>query len=559
MAKQKPNRQKPTNCVKQRGRTNDVRKQPKKDSSTCRVNFDNTREGKFIRDIDDKINRSEVSNDPNWYFNNSKLGESATQITMIHPTGLKEQIPLSLPATPQDYNAVPGVLAMLWDPIIAGRTSTVLKQAADSIYSYVVHGNSRNYNYNASDQMMLILGTGLTYSFLANAIRAYGVMMHWNGIDFYTPRALVAAMGFSYDNLKQNLHAMRFGINQMIAQINQLWIPNTLPIFERWFWMNMNIYRDGNTQKAQYYLYVPSSYFIYNQTPSTEGNTNLDQKVWMTSSYPNHTWSEWLQIMQSIIDSLVNSEDRGTILGDLLTAYGADKIYRLNPIDENYTTPVVYDEEVLMQIENASVFGGYAGTIVATANGNIASQGSTISATTMIQNAVGVGRYPILNFHKADVTPSDIMVATRMTLYDTQLIGKGGTAENPLYTVIPTLCGTEMITNAIFHYYTWPNAGGPPTLSDAQTYRNLKNQTAYGNYVLRDFWIHESFDWAPWVEINDPLTASQLAEVQVGDSVPYVHRWAIGDYDNYVFLDEIQLQNLHTAAIYSLFAVPVQL
>lgn len=529
--------------------------QPRKDSDDPRVNYDNARVGKFIKDVS-------KDNDPRWYFNATNLSDIATQISgsFVHPTGLQEQIRESIDSNTGYSNAVPGVMSLGWAPEITPRGKSAVSQAMDQIYSFVVHKNSRNYNYDATDQMLLILGTMLSYSFLANAIRAYGVMLDWNGIDYYTPKALVTAMGFDYEDLAKSYHQMSFDINRLIAQLNQLWIPSDLPIAERWFWMNTNIYRDAESAKAQYYLYVPYTYYVYNETAGP-GWSSLDEKPWITGASTAHTWVEFTQAMQSMIDALVNSSDRGMILGDLLNAYGADKIYKLNPISQDYKTSVVYDKEVLMQFENASIWGTMPGTIIADVNGNLYSQGSTLTAANLATSSVGVGQNKLLNFHTAGLpTKEDIMVATRMSIIGTMLLQKSGTGDATLLTICPLSCGTEVIVNAYLWNYQWTS--GTPTLVGISFVRAFKtgpaDTTAAKTDMIRWFWQWSAFDWAPFIEINVAPPAAISAAAAVGSTLQFNHNMDIADYDQYAYIQEAMLNNLHLAAIYSLFNVPLQ-
>lgn len=529
--------------------------QGSKDSESKRVNFDNTRVGKFIQDVS-------KDNDPRWYFNKSELATSAVQIPFIHPTGLPERIPQTVTGQSGINVAVPGVMALQWCPTVNPRGKSAVSQAMDQIYSFVVHKNSRNYNYDPTDQMLLILGTSLAYSFLANAIRAYGVMLDWNGLDFYTPRALVTAMGFNYDDLSRSFHQMSFDINQRIAQLNQLWIPSTMPISERWFWMNSNIYRDAESDKAQYYLYTPATYYVYNPVAG-EGWSTLDEKQWTYPNAQTHTWVEFTQAMDEMITALVNSQDRGIILGDLLQAYGPEKIYKLNPISQDYKTEVVYNREVLQQFENASIWGATAGTLIADVNGNIGSQGATISAQNLKNGSIGLGLNKMLNFHlKGTPTPSDIMVASRLSAMGTMILSKSGEGASQLVTLCPLSCGTELVANSRIYYYQWEN--GSPTLQSTSWNTAFKSAINSGSNftgatMVQWFYMWAAFDWAPNIEehLNPPVDV--INSTPAGSTLQYNHRLDVADYDNYVYVQESQLNNLHTAAIYSLFDVPISL
>lgn len=522
-------------------RSNVKREQPRKDSRDKRVNFDNERMSKFDRTFD-----KSTDNDPKWYFNRADLSNNAANhINFIHPVGYAELIPNS--ATAGTSYAVPGVMALQWSPTISGRNRSIIKQAMDSQLSYVVHANSRNLTYDAQDLMIIELATALAYSFLANMIRAYGVMRKYNGINLYYPDTLIQAMGFNSGDLRNNYNHMLFDINLRIAKMDQFWVPATMPLFERWFWLNTNIYEDAESAKSQVYLFTPASYYVYSEKTSSRG-AQLSENLIQSSM----TWTQALNAMDAMIDALVNAQDRGIIMGDILKAYGPDKIYKINPIALEYTVEPVYNPEVLTQIENASITQMYAGTIVAdVTTSDIYSQGYTISAANAASINPGPGKYKVLNFHqKTAPTPEQIMVASRLSCFDTYVVSQN---EGGTITLAPTIAGTEMIYDGKIYFNRWIDGTRSAVLT------SYLNNLTKSTRSLVDWMAWISFDWAPWIDVNSTLTSAEWTNIQAGDSVPYVHQFSLGDYDNYTVLQEVDLQDLHTAAILSLFDVPVSM
>lgn len=318
-------------------------KQGRKDSNSKRINLDNERESKFEKDMCKGAKWTDArSNDVSWYAKTPELLRAAASLPFSITTGAKPEFTIP--------EAVPGVLRIRWTPAVGGSDGNPINQAANSKYSFTVHANSRNYAYDPADQMKMILAGSQVFSAIAAGLRAYGIMHRFEQRDYYTPQALVSAMGFSYTDLRSNLANMWYGLNELIARSQQIWIPNDMPVITRWFWLNSNIYRDGGSIKAQYYIFQQRFFWKYVLGTSLE-STNLESVAWPDDC----TWSQYLGFVDSLIQPLLDSQDRGIIFGDILKAYGPDKIYALNNIDNTYVVEPVYDREVLTQIENLTV------------------------------------------------------------------------------------------------------------------------------------------------------------------------------------------------------------
>lgn len=523
-------------------------KQGKKDSKTKRVNYDNTREKKFDKDIED-ISKTAKSNDVSWYATNGELLRSAASLPFSQSTGSR------LPFSSTTINSVPGVYVLEFMTSLGEADLSAINAAKDSIFSYVVHANSRNTKYNAADLTLMIIAGMQVFCALAKAIRAYGTMRMFDQRNSYLPKALVAGMGFDYSDLQSNLGTMWFDINEFIARSQQIWIPNTMPVMDRWFWMNSNIYQDSASIKGQFYMYSQYTFWILDETnpngtsivnvtpdgkPNNAGGSSFNMKPGA-----NVTWSQFKTVLNGMFNALLNSEDRGIMMGDVLKAYTAEKLYALNPITPDYAVVPVYDTEVLSQIENAvgcSVINiGYTQNPNTGAIEQAPSDGFAISS---IGTNYLLPKAAVLNFHqKEDPTPEQIMVATRMmslgtTGFPTTISGNVNPDRNAV--------GTEIALLSYMLYYTWSN--GSPTLNVHQ----IDQTTSGGSLSAMNMLALTAFDWAPWqYRVNTPAVTA------VGDDISLVIDYALGDYDNYTIIDQESLKKMHSTALYSEFGVPV--
>lgn len=524
--------------------------QPRKDSSTKRVNYDNTRVDKFEKDEDkdkfykDSRNKRKAPNDVKWYMRNPELLKSAGSLPFASVTGKKINV------WNDSYAYIPGVMSLNWAPAF-GSTSDVdsdvpipLNQAFKSMYSYLVHANSRNYTYEYQDLAMLVLAGSQVYAALANAIRAYGVAKTYSEVNTYLPKGLLEAMGFDPDDVRKNLSHMWFDINQLIAQTNQIWIPNVLPLLERWFFLNSNVYIDANDIKGQCYVFNQAEYYMYDATATSNGGglvpVLLNDARFNPTCNKKYSWDSWREVIQTLIDALINDEDRGVIFGDILKAYGPSNIFGLQPISADYVIEPVYNIEILTQIENFTC-GPVTRGLVQSIKGLIPLYDSRNPAESWQVSELSP-TFPVINFHqKEQPTPEQIAVATRcMTVGSIKTTAAYGfnTSTNKVVTnvtiVRPKTCGTEIGTFV--------------AMLSGSTWTTLPIRT--NNFSLSTInWAKLcAFDWHPF--LYDIVLPGQ-SEMEGCDV-----NFAAGDYSNYLISSHLELEPIHDACVFSLLGMP---
>lgn len=537
----------------QKSRT--TREQPAKDSSSKRVNLDNVREKKFIKKF----------NDISWYSRNPELLKAAASLPFASISGN----PL---AWSRGNQYLPGIMQISYVPTIGGTFGEAepfaINQAKDSMYSFVVHANSRNYNGESSDYMIVTLAGAQAFAFMAHLIRAYGIAKTYMEQNRFQPDALLTAMGFYPDDFRKNLSNVWFNINELISRTTQFWIPNVMPILQRWFWLNSNVYKDSMNPRAQYYVFVPKLFWVYSETLATTGGglaPMMEQTGSKTSifdpSTKQYTWQQWMDQADIMFSKLIASEDRGIIYGDILKAFGAEKIWALPPIDASYRIEPVYEPEVLTQIENLTTVSPLSGQThfgasgiplgVCQVNNNLYPVFYKNTTAATLTQGLALDRL-ILNFHDKDQpTPEDIMIATRLSSLGTSFsqvyvatlqpndMGKPELGNH----LVTTTCGSEMVTGL-----TLFSRNGSATLDRDQLYLPTSVATDSQNYARK----MELFDWHPFIYVMQEYTTPTSASF-VPTSVATA---AYGDYDNYTMVGVETLSKMHSTALFSEFGVP---
>nr|QXV86447.1 capsid protein [Rat picobirnavirus] len=523
-------------------------KQGRKDSRVRRVNLDNERLSKFERD-ESSYKTTPKSNDVSWYMRSPEIANAAANIGFAQVTGLRDG----------NNIVVPGVMVLPWVGSLGGfndgRIHNAVNQAADAIYSYTVHANSRNTSYTSADMMMAILAGKDVFVGISNLIRVYGLMLKTNQENTYLPEALLRGCGFTdMVDLRSNYSHMLYDINDLISQAKQIWIPNVMPILQRQFWMSTNVYMDSESVKGQYYMFVPAVLRKWDDTTSSQGTSLQVINTWNPLS--GMTWSQAVQSIQTLINALMDSEYRGVIFGDFLKAYGEDNLFKLNYITSDYEVEAVYDKEVLTQIENStSILGSFS---TPTANAGAIIQNASMGYIAEVQSEVGNlasqarQSFPssgTINFHfKGQPTSADIMIATRLCAVGNAALG-GPDLGNPTRIIgnIPAYCGTEYVVSPYTIKY---NANGLITTTRFATHYLMSeyNSSSEAMSVITN---NSAFDWSPWLRTVS-VSGGSPTQLPTVTTDGY-----IADVDNYVVVTQAELRRLHISAIMSEFGVPV--
>lgn len=577
-------------------------KQGKKDNAQKRVNYDNTRESTFEKDIE-KGAMSSTANDISEVFNGSQTSKSAATLPFASIVGQ----PL---ATKGNTGTVPGILIFHWAPNWgAGRGKTVMNKAFQQVYSYIVHGNSRNYNYEYTDLAIYTLASAEIFTAISEAIRVYGAAKAYSEENAYYGDAIISSLGFKPDDIRRNLGQMWFDINNLIMQTRQLWFPDVFPILRRWIRMSSDIYTDAPGKRSQVYMYLRTRFYQLSEAGNSQGASLVPalydtsdgqgaQGVWAEFSrigatnaaftYDQdqtpitHNWYAFKSMIQNMINQVILSQDRGTIYGDILKAYGADKIYAMPEINYEYTVVPTYNAEILTEIENITVsrtFNPVGLFQLAQDQPNRLFVGFNPAQWNITDvGSIGyMGTKQILNLHvDGQPTPEMITIATRhksggviLSKERSAIIESGtgkpvpikqstggyndgviATSKDPVNMHLPSSAGSEVINSVYMCWFSWSGSSLSVAILGINTLiPYVADATSTVGEINR--WMRlMAFDWHPFIyrTIYDGSTV-------IGDSLARPND-AHGDYDNYIEMDDIELAKLNEAAYYVLYGIP---
>lgn len=515
----------------------DYRKNSARKSGNKRDNkFDGMDETKKYPDRNDLKGKTKGRNDSSWYRVDSQVMKDAANLSFATTAGLTYDLKDAAGGI-SSVNAVdtmPGIMTMYTIPTFGPLTdwSSPFNVAVRDMYSFIRHANSGHSNYDAANLGMYLMAYDSAATFYAWMVRLYGLTRTVLVQNAYTPRDLVTAAGGDYASLVTELADFRAYINAYAVRLNAMRVPSKWHILERHMWQYTHVFADSPTNKASFYLFRPATVwrYILGATPEATGLN------------PIRFTGKWTLAMiktqgEELLNSILNDEDFNIMSGDILKAYG-DNTFSLSLISEDYAVLPVYDQEVLMQIHNASIVLAPSEDFIENdivANFKIredTSETNNVGALVMPAKLQCNGEH--LNYnasiaylcmkHLLDVpspTPDPAMVCTATRFMVNMKVG----ADYVDFTDF----GTEIIVGAFM--MTSPNT---PNVGEANSMHNT--------YDL------EKFDWHPYI-FHGTATLNGNNHIITNASMVGL----FGDIDNYAIVSHATLSNIHRAAMLGMF------
>lgn len=457
--------------------------------STKRLPKNGVDKGQYGPDLTDCKRRGD--NDASWYAFNDQLMRDTASFPYSWPLGAR----LNTGDDIISNSSVPGIMVFYTNFAIGNSLNQMspVNTAARNIYSYVRHANSGHANYESTDLMLYLLAMDSAYALISFMKRAYGVLSLYAYENRYYNDAILHAMRLDPDDFRRHIADFRAFINTYAVRIGSMCIPNSMSYMARHMWMYQELYLDSNTAKAQTYFYSPNMFFQYGLdsnglgmlkfTSFARDNTNL----W--------TFKELSQFALDLIAPILSSEDCNIMSGDILKAFGAEGVYKVAGVTEDYQTIPVFNPEVQSQIENITMLGApvidtdYDPNVALTSNvyqiviedGGVEGTDSYLFSRPAFQLMKEIGNYDVtntisskslstaptvlpwdsawtqdrfVNLHHENVTPGDTMVATRLTNMLERVV-EGG-AEVPVVNnwSSPTLA-SDYVSHAAVYWYSY--------------------------------------------------------------------------------------------------------
>jgi hypothetical protein len=531
----------------------------------------NFRQGKGKSNASGRGNDSQPhyrgTNDIRWYVSDDRLLQDVARLSFANPAGA--DIPLALgdgiyANTSTDYTErLPGVMTIECIPTfgISRDGSSPLNMGAQLLYNLIRAENSGARNYDAPDLMHYIMGVDSLFIYYANMLRLYGTLNNFTFLNRYTPKALVRAMGYDYDDLSRNMAQFRSYINTFAKRLSTFIMPHNITMIERHFNMFGRVYKDSESEKAQYYMYIPKFIWKYNAIGSTSGAL-LEPVIMVPSgalstTAPGYTFSQIVTTGDALLAAM-NDEDTLTMAGDMLKAFGEANIWKQDYINYDFKLDPVFDFTWLTQVQNLNscdLFGSWEGDLGTVATGVPYTIQQVIPSSGINPwikaECSWTGQTPVLGHAKLlvspyqDPTPGDVMESTRLSL------AVGCKYETNHWRMTVNSCGAEIVASV--HIFTWENLASGLALRRLNMFLNDTVETSATDVIwtmTRNFAFLDAFAMHP----------TKYLTTYTGTSVPqaltdFTIQVPIADIDNWTVLHNSTIDGLHKVALLSMLYV----
>lgn len=544
--KQKPNKNNKRECESE---SNNVKSKRKRRTNNKRTQ-DYKDEGYMTSVRPNVITSGEKDNDASWYMHLDPIAKDYASVPMSQVLGLSSTNWARSTASPNLLNAnegwtAYGFMVLNFMPTIGqndGSTAAV-NLSAQQLYTLIRRNASGTLRFDKTDVMMLMLAMDSAYMLYEDLLRAYRVMSTFSSVNRYYPNSILTALGYDV-NLASEITWFRGILDMFAYKLASVNIPDQLDLIKRHSWMCSNIYLDNNSNKAQSYAFTPTH--LYQWVEGTESEaTHLNPVQIHAAPLTKNTIPD---LINQFMDPILGSEDVGEISSMAQKAFGESGMIKIKPVEDYAALVPVYSEEVLMQIRNTfmspglpTFTAGAMATIVpvlsSTVKGPYLRQ--RIACTPGADGGRRIGVSPLLNFINEDATPENVLVATRlMTL--TSAVGSGGLANFIYYgteIIVGIQCYRFDATDNLVRKSMDQDLYFSPTMSASNLAANAE--------VVR---LNAEFR-------NSPANYLFVPANQSAPDDTYNYIGATTDINDYVYMDDQTLKDLHEVAVMSLFTV----
>ena len=408
-----------------------------------------------------------------------------------------------------DLSEASGAVMMLdYMPSIgrAGESNDAANIAARRFYTYIRHANSGAKVYEAPDLMMYFLAMIDIIVGYFHAKRDYGILQTYSRSNRNMPNALMNALGLDAADYT-SLANYNFRLNVIANRINSFCLPKDILALQRFAYIASNVFIDASTIRGQFYIFHKKGFYVFQPVAESTGSslkyTDIITPVNLGAQINN---------LETQLNALFGDDDINTMSGDVLKAF-KENVYNIAGVPSDYMVEPVFDEDILNQIQNASLCGVTASTTslsITQANNVIKFQPQGADLADLVYN----GAY-IFNSHKDDPQYTDNIEWSRLyTIKDGSQVK----------------CGLE----CLIQIKLISSTGDVFTIK--RTTMSPSGDTDWNALLLMS-----QFDWHPFMYL---YTVSG-----VNPTMQLVTKPIFGDLRYYAILDKATISRTHDSAV----------
>lgn len=213
-------------------------------------------------------------------------------------------------------------------------------------------------NYQQNDMVMYELAIGYAAAMHAEFTRLIGIMnQDRNSFNRTTPQWLVQALGYDYNNLKSNMPSLMWQVERFGQALNTYFVPAN-PLFSATNSLFSKLWKDEDSETAQIYVFAPTTYYTYTDTPSGGGLPILEYHQTAFSTNSDSLWDidDITDCINTILNALFSHTSMEYMSKDL--AKSSTRAFTVASVPDNYVVYPEYSLDMLHKIRNMRIIPG---------------------------------------------------------------------------------------------------------------------------------------------------------------------------------------------------------
>nr|AVX53671.1 putative capsid [Marmot picobirnavirus] len=321
-----------------------------------------------------------------------------------------------------------------------------------------------------ADLEMYELAMDEAYSLYAEWKRIFGLLLSYSPVNKYTPKVIVEALGYNFDELYKNKTKFENILDNFANSLRAYFVPTGNDLYAFHEEQFSRIYADCKSTRAKMYAFRKSVYRVWQDTTSEEGS------MLQAKAYDNGGQLIGLSYIEAVAKEIfqnMSQSESFNFISALLGKVLGNNRYVLPKLDPNYETVAVLDERKLMQIHNMMMvnelrFSRAQDTLDITqsvgANSIIYQPSATIApGDRPLDNTYMYGVYNgnyVLDTNEEQPSETEIV---HMSVYVPTVSITGSAADQPI-TVTLDSATCDYVTDATMWFYSYDGTNGEKVL-----------------------------------------------------------------------------------------------
>lgn len=452
---------------------------------------------------------------------------------------------------------IPGVARIEFTPVYGTATTSgdPVNTMTQRLYATIVNAMRRtNLGFEAVDVVLHLLAWDSVHMLYNHISRGYRMLNTTNALSFYAPKQYCSACGIDYDSFLDNKAQIYFDLQQWAKVFEQYPVPKVFQALELHDQLSKYMYQDADSKKATMYVFCPKYLWTYTEVDTGKGLQA--QNLLGTSGNGDMTYAELKRIMNVMINAIITSSDFSYINSCLRSAFEDAEMLSVECPGVNDTVPFVYDQAMLVALNNATILPVTGSTI-----GSFAPKDTKANYFTCTPSVSLAGSIPRLVNTITDI-PSAVEMVNYMRWHADTVKRSGSTAVYDVKSM-----GTEIIhairiygpETGIYNQFNSASMVAPSTQyniyitsSTPQYSMNPTNEASATNaikYAMECIGMLFALRGCEWL----PIVYPTIIGVTASNAKKFLQSLPAGTWRNVFTVSGSEIANYHLAVLATAF------